>query len=340
MSTIYLNLARVSAAPIVIRLFVLTCTALAISHWWCYGPSLITWGILAAAAIPVVLYLAYEHDGPSPKTEPYGSFHLALNVLPGHERSRPQTEWLNMGYWKDTSTFPDACEALALRHLACLSYEDVGHGCGDSLLLHLSHRDIPRPLSLTGITSLPEQHNQASLRLHHYISNYAPALSPLPISLYLGDAVFTPGLHHCAYHFRTRELFVSQCFERLDPVAGRLSLADMCFEPASDSSWTSVFAARCIARLLSLPSSNLVTRQEYRTQMERIGYTNIVIEDISVHVFPGFTAFLATKGLMWKLFAGIIRSWWRGGGIDRVLGIHVQQPCRDATNEYSRMMSD
>jgi hypothetical protein len=80
MPTIYLNLARVSAAPLVIRLFVLACTALAISHWLCFGPSLIAWGILAVAAIPLLSYLAYEHDGSSPKTEPYGSFHLALKA--------------------------------------------------------------------------------------------------------------------------------------------------------------------------------------------------------------------------------------------------------------------
>ena len=209
------------------------------------------------------------------------------------------------------------------------------------MLLHLSRPGAGRPLSLTGITSLPDQHAQASLRLHNYISSTAPGLSSVHIDLYLGDAVFTPRLHRasqhapkhpldpssptienftsiialdCAYHFRTRELFLSQCFERLHPVVGRISLADMCFEPFLDCSPLAVFFARCVARILSVPSSNLVTREEYRTQMERIGYTDIVIEDISVNVFPGFTTFLSTKGLMWKLFAKIILIWWSGGG--------------------------
>ncbi|KAL1670621.1 hypothetical protein GGF50DRAFT_122174 [Schizophyllum commune] len=48
--------------------------------------------------------------------DPYGLFHLALNRRTGDPTNvDPKTEWLNMGYWKDTSDFPTACEALALR---------------------------------------------------------------------------------------------------------------------------------------------------------------------------------------------------------------------------------
>lgn len=33
--------------------------------------------------------------------DPYGLFHLSLNILPGgSETDEPKTEWLNMGYWK------------------------------------------------------------------------------------------------------------------------------------------------------------------------------------------------------------------------------------------------
>lgn len=36
-------------------------------------------------------------------SDPYGTFHLALNVRPEDEskgQKVPKTEWLNMGYWK------------------------------------------------------------------------------------------------------------------------------------------------------------------------------------------------------------------------------------------------
>uniref|UniRef100_D8PQU5 DUF7053 domain-containing protein n=1 Tax=Schizophyllum commune (strain H4-8 / FGSC 9210) TaxID=578458 RepID=D8PQU5_SCHCM len=48
--------------------------------------------------------------------DPYGLFHLALNRRMGDPINvDPKTEWLNMGYWKNTSDLPTACEALALR---------------------------------------------------------------------------------------------------------------------------------------------------------------------------------------------------------------------------------
>lgn len=65
--------------------------------------------------------------------DPYGTFHLALNKVHEDER-HPQTEWLNMGYWKvrslkdytttsvealthtsqNTSIFPEACQGLSV----------------------------------------------------------------------------------------------------------------------------------------------------------------------------------------------------------------------------------
>lgn len=34
-------------------------------------------------------------------SDPYGLFHLTLNHLPGQDPTiPPQTEWLNMGFWK------------------------------------------------------------------------------------------------------------------------------------------------------------------------------------------------------------------------------------------------
>ena len=46
--------------------------------------------------------------------DPYGLFHLALNRRTGDPTNvDPKTEWLNMGYWKDTSDFPTACEGMS-----------------------------------------------------------------------------------------------------------------------------------------------------------------------------------------------------------------------------------
>lgn len=51
--------------------------------------------VLAASFVAIRLY---KRSG-----DPYGSFHLGLNLLPGE--SEAKTEWLNMGYWKVSCVF-------------------------------------------------------------------------------------------------------------------------------------------------------------------------------------------------------------------------------------------
>ncbi|KDQ19908.1 hypothetical protein BOTBODRAFT_27326 [Botryobasidium botryosum FD-172 SS1] len=289
----------------------------------------------------VSIYIGSQHH------EPYGDFHLQLNVVSGrgkHE-SRPETEWLNMGLWKDTGIFPDACEALALRMIALAMPTpggrilDVGHGSGDSLLLHLSHPSVPRPQSLAGITSIKGQHQRASERVAEAQEKLLHA-SEVSVDLYLGDAVFAPLLSKpsssehthpldpdntsppftsilaldCAYHFVTREAFLTQSFARLAP-GGRIALADMAFEPSTSTSWYSILLARNgVGPTLSVPIENMVSKSQYAAQMHKMGYVNVTVEDISDDVFPGFQEFLVSKRGLWRIFARVIGLWVKGGG--------------------------
>src|SRR5882762_9807922 len=45
------------------------------------------------------------------------------------------------------------------------SLPDVGHGSGESLILQISHPEVPRPSRLTGITSLKTHHQRSSDRV-------------------------------------------------------------------------------------------------------------------------------------------------------------------------------
>jgi hypothetical protein len=118
----------------------------------------------------------------------------------------------------------------------------------------------------------------------------------------------------CAYHFKTRETFLKQCFERLDPRGGRIALADMCFEPVSSDGRVRCFIARIVSRILAVPSANLITRSEYSLQLASIGFVEIEVEDISEHVFPGFIIFLKSRGALWGVFASVVGFWRRSGG--------------------------
>jgi hypothetical protein len=54
---------------------------------------------LAAIVVIVLVYVAVCHKF----RDPYGTYHVRLNILPGEVDAR--TEWLNMGYWKVVKSF-------------------------------------------------------------------------------------------------------------------------------------------------------------------------------------------------------------------------------------------
>lgn len=254
-------------------------------------------------------------------SDPYGTFHLALNRLPGDPpEGDPRTEWLNMGYWRDADVFPEACEALARKVIEAAEYQegdnvlDVGHGSGESLILQLSYPSVPRPSSLTGITSLPAHHRRSFDRIVR-LREEAPDLK-CNIRLYEGDAVYrSDAKEHpldpaseaapydrilaldCAYHFRTRSEFLEQSLVRLAP-GGRIALADICF--ASLDKWT---ARTLIALFSPMPKENVITSEEYVRKMQIIGYRDVRLEDITDDVFPGFQTFLRSRGGLWRIFA-------------------------------------
>ncbi|KAL0951106.1 hypothetical protein HGRIS_007843 [Hohenbuehelia grisea] len=280
------------------------------------------------ACLAVFAAVSISFMGTGSKADPYGLFHLALNKRPGEDPGLPPpTEWLNMGYWKGTNDFREACEALAVKLVHASKYQpgsrvlDVGHGTGESLILQLSSASIPKPRSLAGITSLELHYKRASNRVRRLQANDQSAAA-VAVELYHGDAVYrvTSKDHpldpssdgefdsilalDCAYHFNTREAFLDQCFQKLAK-DGRLALADICFSEGS----LQRRSTRAILRLLRvMPMENVVSPKEYVEIMEKIGFSDVELEDISADVFPGFTTFLKQRGLKWWIF-GHVMGW-------------------------------
>ncbi|KAF8508513.1 S-adenosyl-L-methionine-dependent methyltransferase [Gautieria morchelliformis] len=264
--------------------------------------------------------------------DPYGTYHIGLNNRSRDDTTmQPETEWLNMGYWKDTQCFPDACEALALKVIEraqCVDgghVLDVGHACGDSLLIHLCHPEVPRPTTLTGITSLPSQHARSMARVAKQQS-FALA-QPCEVRLFCGDAVFrrtytdhplnplasTPLFTSiialdCAYHFASRDAFLRQSLRRLAP-GGSIALADLAISKPLP------FVLRTVlSKLLSVHSENMITPEIYMDRLKAIGYANVRVEDISHDVFPGFQVFLRSRGGFWRIMGLMIGAWATAGG--------------------------
>ncbi|KAE9407725.1 hypothetical protein BT96DRAFT_914398 [Gymnopus androsaceus JB14] len=264
-------------------------------------------------------------------SDPYGLFHLSLNMRPGEDVLK--TEWLNMGYWRDTNIFPDACQALALKLIQTAQCKeqgkvlDVGHGTGESLILLLTHPSIPCLSHLTGITSIPLHHKRSLERVKRIDS------LGTTVSLHVGDAVHqeTNTTTHplssssptrfdtilaldCAYHFKTREAFLTQSFERLEG-GGRIALADICFATAPPITWK----ARIIQGFLKLMSKeNAISIDKYEACLKCIGFVDVIVEDISMDVFPGFVGFLRQRGPGWWIFGTII-YWYYIAGVRFVL---------------------
>ncbi|KAH9053170.1 S-adenosyl-L-methionine-dependent methyltransferase [Lactarius vividus] len=227
----------------------------------------------------------------------------------------PQTEWLNMGFWKDTVVFPEACQALAIQLFRVANLKpggrvlDVGYGCGDSILLQLSHPEVAKPSLLCGITSLPIHHSRSLGRVKRFLSSVdAPPVVLLIIHL-------SPDFQHdfdhilaldCAYHFNTREEFLRQSLRRLTP-GGSVALGDLCFS----SSPGPVLTLLLWRILHTMPKHNIMTKEQYIQQMREIGYEDVELEDITPFVFPSFLKFLKQRGRMWGIFSWSM-SWLQG----------------------------
>ncbi|KAJ7110152.1 S-adenosyl-L-methionine-dependent methyltransferase [Mycena epipterygia] len=269
--------------------------------------------LFAAVLVLILIFWIAKRSS----ADPYGEFHLSLNQLPTDAPGAgPRTEWLNMGYWKDTDVFPEACEALKLVQGCNLGGQvlDVGHGSGESLIFLLTHPSVARPSKLTGITSLVAHHRRSQARV-------ARLNQAVPVELHAGDAIYRPGCPpghpldpssgeqfdtilalDCAYHFHTRRAFLQQAHDRLRP-GGCLALADICFAPgALETRWTRWVTA--VLRLM--PRENMVSTTEYLAQMREVGFTDVRLEDVTADVFPGFIKFLWSRGLGWGAFGSIL----------------------------------
>jgi hypothetical protein len=70
----------------------------------------LTWlGIIGLAVLPLITLACYRRS-----RDPYGLFHWDLNnsIDDGCVKKEPTTEWLNMGFWDQTTEFPAACEGI------------------------------------------------------------------------------------------------------------------------------------------------------------------------------------------------------------------------------------
>lgn len=261
---------------------------------------------------------------------------LLLNLV------TPTTAWHNMGYWSPGDDFPTACANLArkLGQLAGLEegtrVADCGYGSGDSCFLW---KDEFRVDTVLGWTNEEGQFLQArestllSVTLAHLRAverRLSSRSSKARLDLRLGDAV--EGLKRslpssldavlaldAAYHF-DRAAFFAAAFDALKP-GSVLALTDLCLPPTSLSRTDSIILG-LICRMTSVP--RLMNPLDYVVALEDAGFQDVLLEDITSHVFPGLLSFLERQnselggvlGFRWSVLqtsVGASLRWWLGG---------------------------
>ena len=87
-------------------------------------------------------------------------------------------------------------------------------------------------------------------------------------------------------------------------------MADICFLASS----VNTRRTRLITSIVNLiPRYNQISVEDYVDKMKQIGYIDVVLEDITSEVFPGFVCFLKGRGWGWWAFGSVI-DWYSSTG--------------------------
>lgn len=196
------------------------------------------------------------------------------------------TVWCNLGYWEHDTHYAGAAAALAKRVADAANLKpghallDIGVGDGEQLELWLQDY---APSAITAVElSLAKA---AAVRARHSAEPRVRVVcadaAALPPDVAPGfDAVLCLD---CAYHFRTRAAFLRSS-ARLLRAGGRFAAFDLVAAPCSPCSLHFV-AQRLIALASSIPLGNLWSVERYGAELERAGYEQIELDDVSLHVF-------------------------------------------------------
>lgn len=230
--------------------------------------------------------------------------------------------WLNLGYWKEAHSYPDACAAMArlLAEAARLGPGDVvldaGFGFGEQDIQWAREHGVARIIGVN-VTRMHVDVARARVRargLEDRVDLRVGSATELPLDDASVDKVVAL---ESAFHFDTRERFFDEALRVLRP-GGRIALAD-CIPYLGERPQGLV--QRLGWRRWGIPAANMYDRDGYRERLEAHGFVETRIDSIRHHVFPGMHKYaeLRRRGVAMAK----ARIELSAQEVERVLGVEV-----------------
>lgn len=230
--------------------------------------------------------------------------------------------WLNLGYWRDAHTYPDACSAMARRLADAAQFGpgdivlDCGFGFGEQDILWAVERNVAKIIGLN-VTRLHVDVARRRMQergLTERVDLRLGSATEIPLDAASVDKVVAL---ESAFHFDTREKFFDEAFRVLRH-GGRIATAD-CVPWVGER--PSGLVQRLGWRRWGIPPANMYDRDAYREKLEAHGFTDAQVESIRHHVFPGMHKYAAqrSRGVPMEVARVDLTS----DDIERVLGVEV-----------------
>ncbi|KAA0082353.1 methyltransferase domain-containing protein [Mycolicibacterium sp. P9-64] len=201
--------------------------------------------------------------------------------------------WLNIGYWKEARTYPDACRAMATLIGEAVDLNpadtvlDAGCGFAEQDVFFVQRFGVGR---IVGIDITPQHIDVGQRRVQDMGLDDR-------IDLTLGSALRTghPDGHfdkvvalESAFHFDTREDFFTEALRVLRS-GGQLVLADML---PGVGQRPGGLLRRLARKRACLPSKNMYDRISYAQRLEAAGFVDVSVRSIAGYTYPGMAKYI------------------------------------------------